>query len=279
MARVSFPKGKSCLKPAWEPIILARKPGPMRELGIEECRVGWASDEDKAAAAAAIGYGKTADAAKSTSMLIGEGANKHGGQWAKDYVASLANSPGRWPANLVLDEEAGAMLDGQTGRSVSSGGLASPRGAVSTYGGGWQNNPERSNTGGLGDSGGASRFFYCAKASRSERESGLFTMSECETIRYSEKAQGPLPQQTPSKPVRQSNTHPTVKPLALMRWLVRLVAYPGDTVLDPFTGSGTTGVACAEEGREFVGIEREAEYIEIARRRIEAASAQERLPV
>ena len=65
-----------------------------------------------------------------------------------------------------------------------------------------------------------------------------------------------------------------VKPLALMRWLVKLVARPGDTVLDPFAGSGTTGIACAMDGREFIGIEREAEYIEIARRRIEAASAQ-----
>jgi site-specific DNA-methyltransferase (adenine-specific) len=64
-----------------------------------------------------------------------------------------------------------------------------------------------------------------------------------------------------------------------MRWLVKLVARPGDVVLDPFTGSGTTGVACAEEGRDFIGIEREAEYVEIARRRIDAASAQERLPV
>jgi site-specific DNA-methyltransferase (adenine-specific) len=166
------------------------------------------------------------------------------------------------------------MLDGQTGTCRSAGDYR--HGPIDATGyGGWHTDGGAS----FADSGGASRFFYCAKASRSERESGLFTMSECETIRYSEKAQGPLPQQTPSKPVRQSNTHPTVKPLALMRWLVRLVAYPGDTVLDPFAGSGTTGVACAMEGREFIGIEREAEYIEIARRRIEAASAQERLPV
>ena len=73
---------------------------------------------------------------------------------------------------------------------------------------------------------------------------------------------------------RTRNHHPTVKPLALMRWLVKLVAYPGDLVLDPFAGSGSTGVACAMEGREFIGIEREAEYLEIAKRRIEAAGAQ-----
>jgi site-specific DNA-methyltransferase (adenine-specific) len=64
-----------------------------------------------------------------------------------------------------------------------------------------------------------------------------------------------------------------------MRWLVRLVAREGDTVLDPFTGSGTTGVACAHESRDFIGIEREAEYVEIARRRIEAAASQMRLPI
>jgi site-specific DNA-methyltransferase (adenine-specific) len=75
------------------------------------------------------------------------------------------------------------------------------------------------------------------------------------------------------------NHHPTVKPVALMRWLVRLVARPGDVVLDPFLGSGTTGIACAEESRDFIGIEREAEYVEIARRRIEAASAQLRISI
>lgn len=73
--------------------------------------------------------------------------------------------------------------------------------------------------------------------------------------------------------------HPAEKPVALMRRLVSLVAPKHGTVLDPFTGSGTTGVACIEEGRHFIGIEREAEYVEIARRRIEAAAAQTRLPV
>lgn len=92
------------------------------------------------------------------------------------------------------------------------------------------------------DRGGASRFYYCAKASKSER--GEF------------------------------NTHPTVKPVELMRWLVRLVAPPGALVIDPFSGSGTTGVACALEGFDFLGIEREEEYAEIARRRLAAAQAE-----
>ena len=91
------------------------------------------------------------------------------------------------------------------------------------------------------DSGGASRFFYCAKASRKERG--------------------------------ENNNHPTVKPLALMRYLARLTKTPtGGVVLDPFCGSGTTGMACVLEGREFIGIEQDERYAEIARKRIEGAT-------
>jgi site-specific DNA-methyltransferase (adenine-specific) len=89
--------------------------------------------------------------------------------------------------------------------------------------------------------GSAARFFYCAKASRSERNAGL----------------------------EGTNHHPTIKPIELMRYLVRLTKTPtGGVVLDPFMGSGTTGIACVLEGREFIGIEREAEYVEIAEKRI-----------
>jgi len=101
---------------------------------------------------------------------------------------------------------------------------------------------------GYGDSGGASRFFYCAKSSKAEREAGLEHM--------------------PKKGER-ANTHPTVKPIALMRYLCKLITPPGGVVLDPFTGSGTTGIAAIQEGFEFIGIEKEAEYVEIARARIE----------
>ena len=96
--------------------------------------------------------------------------------------------------------------------------------------------------------GSATRFFYCAKASRRERNAGL----------------------------EGTNHHPTIKPIELMRYLVRLTKTPtGGVVLDPFTGSGTTGIACVLEGREFIGIEREAEYVEIAEKRI----AHYRLPI
>ena len=94
-----------------------------------------------------------------------------------------------------------------------------------------------------GSEGGASRFFYCAKASRAERNFGL---------------------------VDAQNAHPTVKPIALMRYLVRLVTPPGGVVLDPFMGSGTTGLAALREGFSFAGFEREDESFDTARRRIEA---------
>lgn len=117
----------------------------------------------------------------------------------------------------------------------------------------------------------AARFFYCAKASKRDRDEGLEGMPEVLAMRYGEKAQGPLPQQTPSKPVAQRNFHPTVKPTDLMRYLCRLVTRPGGVVLDPFMGSGSTGKAAVAEGFRFIGIERDPAYFEIACNRIRAA--------
>jgi site-specific DNA-methyltransferase (adenine-specific) len=123
------------------------------------------------------------------------------------------------------------------------------------------------------DKGGASRFFYVAKASRAERNAGLDGMP---VTGRSDDGYGSI--QTPIidratprenwTPHERRNSHPTVKPLALMRWLVRLVCPPGGTVLDPFAGSGSTGCAAVLEGFDFIGLEREPEYVEIARARI-----------
>ena len=115
----------------------------------------------------------------------------------------------------------------------------------------------------------AARFFYVPKASRSEREAGLDGMEEISTSRYAEMGQGPLPQQTPSKSTKQANHHPTVKPVALMSYLCRLITPPNGTILDPFCGSGSTGVAAIREGFKFVGIELNPDYAEIATRRID----------
>ena len=145
---------------------------------------------------------------------------------------------GRWPANVVLDEEAAAALDAESGKLMTHPGVCRSDYAPGMYGAARQSGDVLS----VGDSGGASRFFYCAKDRHSRRG--------------------------------DDNPHPTVKPLSLMRWLIRLLK--ADTILDPFMGSGTTGVACVEEGRSFIGIELNPEYVDLARRRIEAASAQQR---
>jgi site-specific DNA-methyltransferase (adenine-specific) len=105
------------------------------------------------------------------------------------------------------------------------------------------------------------RFFYCAKASKGEREAGLETLAENNRIEISVNK----PQNIKTS---RKNIHPTVKPIDLMRYLVRLVTPTGGIVLDPFAGSGSTGCGCALEKAQFIGIERELQYVEIARARI-----------
>ena len=130
-----------------------------------------------------------------------------------------------------------------------------------------------------GNGNSASRFFYCAKGSRSERNAGLEGMEskEKKTLQPPTKQFVDYDGQKhdtngDKRYLPRQNHHPTVKPIALMEYLVRLTKTPtGGIVLDPFMGSGTTGIACVNEGREFIGIEQSPEYMEIARRRIEYA--------
>jgi DNA modification methylase len=107
---------------------------------------------------------------------------------------------------------------------------------------------------------GISRLFYAPKANRREREAGCEGLPLCEVPLY------PRGGNSPARLVR--NTHPTVKPLELMRWLTRMICPPGGTVLDPFAGSGSTGAACVQEERRFLGIERDERYVPVACARI-----------
>ena len=149
---------------------------------------------------------------------------------------------GRWPPNVALDEDASALLDTQAGHAVS-------------------------------------RFFYCPKTSTAEREAGcdhlpLKTAGELTAGRKAGSAGLNNARAGVGRTSRgRRNHHPTVKPVALMRWLVRLVTPPGGVVLDPFAGSGTTGLACIKEQCRFLGIEREAEYVAIANARLHAEQA------
>lgn len=221
----------TCLKPAFEPIIMARKPldGTVADnvlkhgvggINIDGCRVPVNPDDDV--------FAKNPHTrSKGTDSYATNCYGKYKAM-ERDYDPSV----GRFPANLIHDgsDEVLACFP------------------ANVKGGTWQhtdkarhfnNNGEKTNcicTGKDMSVGSAARFFYCAKASRSERG--------------------------------ERNTHPTVKPLALMKYLVTLVAPPGSVVMDPFMGSGTTGVACAETGHGFIGIEREPVYYKIAGERM-----------
>jgi site-specific DNA-methyltransferase (adenine-specific) len=134
------------------------------------------------------------------------------------------------------------------------------------------------NAAGFNDSGGASRFFYCAKAATNEREAGLDDLplrTAAELVGRTEGSAGTNSPRAGAGRVANArrNTHPTVKPIDLMRWLCRLITPPGGLVLDPFAGSGTTGVACALEGFGFLGCELDPAHVAIAERRIAAAMA------
>lgn len=218
----------TALKPAWEPIIVARKP------------------LDGTVAANVLAHGTGAinvDGCRLSADGNVTWEQQRGGIWTTDSEAKaeLKQGPGRWPANVALDDTAAAMLDEQTG--IMRDGVAVNRNrpeegsdyAASSY----KIKVKRSEEG-YGGSGGASRFFYVAKPSKAERNAG----------------------------VDGGNVHPTVKPIALMRWLCRLVTPPGGVVLDPFLGSGTTGIAAVQEGFTFVGLEQGADYLAIAEARI-----------
>jgi site-specific DNA-methyltransferase (adenine-specific) len=331
-----FPKSKSLLKPSSEHWILIRKPGPLADLRIDDCRVAGLADKP---------FGK-------------QRANRHFDS-SKDNL-ELVEPPdphpsGRWPANAVFSHTASCVKVGQKDvkGSHSRGSAGSPSntrakpqqatlGKFNKQSVVEHVNPDGKETvadwrcaegcpvaeldtqsgelkpgkllpghkrgdgpnvpyggGGIirgtygGDSGGASRFYhqfshdptdpqadlptfiYQAKASRSERERG------CDG----------LPQKSPAfgsatgdglgrgisdtrQDATHANHHPTVKPLALLRHLCRLVTPVGGTVIDPFAGSGTTGCAAMLEGLSFLGAEREPEYVAIARARIGYHSTQ-----
>lgn len=280
-AAESFAGWGTALKPGWEPVVMARKPFPgtlsqnallhrTGGLNIDGCRIDYVDDDDKAAAAAA--------AAQRINCVPGV----HGRHFTRtgDIQKALdgyleRQDGGRWPANVLLDEEAAALLDEQSGELTSGAnperrGSDKFRGIYSDFKGQEACEPAR----GV-DVGGASRFFYVAKPSREERDLGCDSLPVRSGGELTERKDGSAGAENHRAGAGHGggrNIHPTVKPVALMRWLIRLVTPPDGTVIDPFAGSGTTGMAAMYEQRRFVGIEREQEYADIAARRITAAA-------
>jgi site-specific DNA-methyltransferase (adenine-specific) len=159
----------------------------------------------------------------------------------------------------ILDEQSGELKSGKMTPNHKRTTNGSPNGIYGKFD---VSHPLAET---YGDKGGASRFFYVAKASKSERNKGLEGFEEKENMRVN------APRESEEEKVsnKMSNFHPTVKPIKLMQYLVRLVTPPNGIVLDPFCGSGTTGVACKLDGFQFVGMEQDQEYTKIAQARIE----------
>jgi len=257
----------TALKPAWEPIVVAMKPRDgtfaanalkwgVAGLNIDGGRVGMEGESPS-------GSGKPSSGSALAAMGPGSSSGGNGG--------NVTPAAGRWPANLIHDgsDEVTALFP-VTGKSTAS---MRGRRSGSIYGGG--KGPSGPDTlRGHNDSGSAARFFYCAKASRTERDAGCEGMKKrnAQSTGWSGDSM-PLRQDgTERKMPRAANNHPTVKPLALMRYLAKLTKTPtGGVVLDPFMGSGTTGMAAVMEGRAFIGIEIDVGYFEIATARIQHA--------
>ncbi|MGU0642152.1 DNA-methyltransferase [Pseudomonas aeruginosa] len=263
-----FPKSKNldgdrqgwgtALKPALEPITVARKPlvGTVAAnvlahgtgaLNIDGCRI---PSEPMPPNTGAGGLPRRRE-----DEQRGPGA------------VSQPHAGGRWPANLIHDgsEEVVVLFPADAGAAAPvhrrngdkfRNSYGAFRGDIDEGGSTFQ-----------GDAGSAARFFYCAKASRRDRNEGCEHM-ERKPLHRSSGSQNPGSFQSEGTDKTSQNNHPTVKPTDLMAYLVRLVTPPGGKVLDPFTGSGSTGKAAVREGFEFVGIEREAPYLAIAEARI-----------
>jgi DNA modification methylase len=217
------------------------------QVGTRRVKTGTAQEPDGKPMERSI-YGKTGTLGRN------EGYAGAGGMEEIQAWRCVESCPVR-----LLDEQSGS-LPGGTPRTKEHG----KTGSGVTFVAGREHN-------GFGDQGGtASRFYYVAKASSAERNAGLEGFEEGQHKPYAGGMAGlsdcRMDRQQERKPRR--NSHPTVKPIALMRWLVRLVTPPGGVCLDPFAGSGTTGIAARLEGMQFIGIEREEEYVRIAEARI-----------
>jgi DNA modification methylase len=261
----------TALKPAFEPVVVGRKPlvGTVAEnvlqwgvggLNIDGSRIG------------------------TDSTLRNSHAGTNGEGWGMGKSESVNGSTqGRWPANVILDEVTAGILDEQTG--VTKSGKPSD---FVAYGSGEDTGGNRVLGAGLsasvpnvapyGDTGGASRFFYVAKASKRDRNEGLEGLQDSKVGSFNGNAIQAPGNKIGAKPDKDNlpgkNFHPTVKPTQLMRYLIKLVTPEGGVVLDPFTGSGSTGKAALLDRYGFIGAELTEEYLPIIEGRLRWASEQ-----
>lgn len=252
----------TALKPANEPVVVARKPLE-KGLTVAENVLKYgcgAINIDGSRIGENPGY-KYKNGPGGNSFSVAKGVDG-------TRTEPIESTQCRWPANIILDEDAAKMLDEQSG-VLKSGELQGYKSKESENIAMSGKNYAREFTKSTKSEGGASRFFYVAKASKSERNAGLDGMPLKESGGMTGTKDKSL--KTGSGNERDNlnqNFHPTVKPIKLMQYLINLVTPPQGTVLDPFMGSGSTGVAAKNLGFKFIGIELNEEYFEIAKRRI-----------
>jgi site-specific DNA-methyltransferase (adenine-specific) len=267
----------TALKPAHEPIVMARK--PLSKKTVVDNVLEWGTgginiDDSRIPTTDNLGGGAT-----NGSVLDIEGFDRpwmHDEDKMKEFGEKMkqkvehAQTIGRFPANVIFDEEAGKILDEQSGISKSTGGRNGNKEGVGQNGiyGQYKGEVKDGNPG-LGDIGGASRFFYCPKTSKTDRNEGLEDFEDKQSVRHIRQNAGRKDAGSMVSSEPRKNNHPTVKPTDLMLYLIRMVTPKGGTTLDPFMGSGSTGKAAIRGGFDFVGIEREKEYMEIATARIQ----------
>jgi DNA modification methylase/transcriptional regulator with XRE-family HTH domain len=274
----------TALKPAHEPIVLARKPliGTVAEnvlqhgtggLNIDGCRIEPTGER----------LGGGSELPKTFSKPDGwDRPWMHDEQHTAAHAAKVsanverATELGRWPANVCHDgsDQVLAAFPDAPGQQGDLSGHSKDRLSKGIFG---DMKAARDAMARL-DSGSAARFFYCAKASQDDRNEGLEDLPLRSAGEVTDRKDGSAGLNSPRAGAGRNNgsrnPHPTVKPTDLMRYLCRLVTPPGGTVLDPFCGSGSTGKAAMLEGLNFIGIELSAEYCELAQRRIEAVTKQ-----
>ncbi len=296
---VGFPKSHNlgdgwgtALKPAHEPIVLARKKieGTNKQnrekygtagLNIDACRIeGEKQTRDSNPVMNGGKYGQNQNAERKivkrkSRSDDGVWTNKNSGMKAEGTHYADADPKGRFPSNVMHDgSEEVLKIFPQTGKS--GGASHKDRMKTNTVFGKYNKYTEFK---AYNDEGSASRYFYCAKTSKAEKNRGLDSLPIKKTSsmagrRDSHDMEGySIDNDVTGRFVTEKqNVHPTVKPVKLMKYLCRLITPKGGTVLDPFMGSGSTGVAAKDEGFDFIGIEKEKEYFEIAERRISVAS-------
>jgi site-specific DNA-methyltransferase (adenine-specific) len=267
----------TALKPALEPITVARKPISEKNIAqnvlkwgtggvnIDGCRVGMSKND--------------AQKDKDWKDKYANGKYKDLG-WKNTSTNGLVSEikQGRFPANLIHDGSDEVVELFPETKGATSRTATKPSNPTSYSAGGQANTPiyQDSTTS-------AARFFYVAKASKRERNKGLEGFEEKEIRGGGGRVEAGYDLTDESQiglkeaarkygavKTKKANTHPTVKPVKLMQYLVRLVTPKGGTVLDPFNGSGTTGIACKLEGFDYIGIELDPEYVKISEARIKA---------